>query len=72
MGLSNALLRTAAMGNNFMIVASSAIVTGLASWFLAKSGHRASHIVYQEVIVCLPQSSLLGPWVVKTDTAAYR
>jgi hypothetical protein len=38
-----------------MILASSAIVTGLVSWFLDKYDYRGVNIVYQEVIVCPPK-----------------
>ena len=40
--------------NHFMILISSAIVTGLVSWFLHKYDYRGVNIVYQEVIVCPP------------------
>lgn len=51
--LTHATLRFVAFFNHLMILASSAIVTGLVSWFLDKYDYRGVNIVYQEVIVRL-------------------
>lgn len=53
--LTHATLRFIAFFNHLMILASSAIVTGLVSWFLDKYDYRGVNIVYQEVIVCPPK-----------------
>ncbi|KAL7893853.1 hypothetical protein HDV63DRAFT_381409 [Trichoderma sp. SZMC 28014] len=58
--LEHATLRYIAFANHLMILISSIIVTGLASWFLAKFDYRGVDIVYQEVIAVLT----LGFWLV--------
>lgn len=40
--------------NNFIILASSIILTGIISYFLRRHGSRGVHLVYNEVIVCQP------------------
>lgn len=42
--------------NNFIILASSAIIVGILSYFLRRDRHRGTHIVYEEVIVCQPSA----------------
>jgi hypothetical protein len=39
--------------NNFIILASSAIITGILSYFL-HWGYRGTHLIYNEVIVGFP------------------
>ncbi|KAK4135151.1 hypothetical protein BT67DRAFT_420845 [Trichocladium antarcticum] len=39
--------------NNFIILASSAIIVGILSYFLRRDRHRGTHIVYEEVIAVL-------------------
>ncbi|EGR49590.1 uncharacterized protein TRIREDRAFT_121416 [Trichoderma reesei QM6a] len=58
--LTHATLRFIAFFNHLMILASSAIVTGLVSWFLDKYDYRGVNIVYQEVIATIT----LGFWLV--------
>jgi hypothetical protein len=58
--LEHATLRYIAFANHLMILISSIIVTGLASWFLAKYDYRGVDIVYQEVIVCLTLALLIN------------
>ncbi len=49
--LNGALGRTLLGFNNFVILASSIIITGILSYFL-HWGYRGTHIIYNEVIVC--------------------
>ncbi|KAM0450820.1 hypothetical protein ACHAO4_006210 [Trichoderma viride] len=58
--LEHATLRYIAFANHLMVLISSIIVTGLASWFLAKYDYRGVDIVYQEVIAVLT----LGFWLI--------
>lgn len=51
-------VRIWAFANDFMIFASSAIVTGVLSYFLNEFSLRNAHIIYQEVIV----SGFLSVW----------
>lgn len=62
--LEHATLRYIAFANHLMVLISSIIVTGLASWFLAKYDYRGVDIVYQEVIVCRLYSSTSLPQTV--------
>ncbi len=47
--------------NNFMILASSIILTGILSYFL-HWGYRGTHVTYNEVIVCPYQPSDAIEW----------
>ncbi|EHK41983.1 uncharacterized protein TrAtP1_011649 [Trichoderma atroviride] len=58
--LEHATLRYIAFANHLMVLISSIIVTGLASWFLAKYDYRGVDIVYQEVIAVIT----LGFWLI--------
>ncbi len=49
--MQNLTLRSLASANHFMVFASSAIVTGIISYFLNRFSLRNAHIIYQEVIV---------------------
>lgn len=51
-GFDHLAVRLWAFANDFMVFASSAIVTGVISYFLNEYSLRSAHIVYQEVIVC--------------------
>ena len=44
-------LRLWAFANDFLVFCSSAIVTGIISYFLHNYSYRGVHVVYQEVIV---------------------
>lgn len=58
--LEHATLRYIAFANHLMVFISSAINTGLVSWFLSKYDYRGVDIVYQEVITVIT----LGFWLV--------
>ena len=49
--MQNALLRLSAVGNNLMVLASSAIVTGIISYFINRHNARNVNIIFHEVIV---------------------
>ncbi|KAK1760011.1 hypothetical protein QBC47DRAFT_291706 [Echria macrotheca] len=52
--LSNIIPRSLLGLSNFSVLASSAIVTGIISWFLHRwPGYRNTHLIYQEVIAVL-------------------
>jgi hypothetical protein len=51
-GFDNLAARLWALASDFMVFASSPIVTGVISYFLHEYFLRSAHIVYQEVIVC--------------------
>lgn len=48
---SGRIARTLLGINNFIILASSVIITGVLSYFLRHWGYRGTHLVYNEVIV---------------------
>ena len=70
--LTHATLRFIAFFNHLMILASSAIVTGLVSWFLHKYDYRGVNIVYQECIVCLSHPTYTRPYLQPGHTLTCR
>jgi len=53
--LSNIIPRSMLGLNNLIILSSSAIITGILSWFLHRYRYRGTHLVYNEVIVRSPR-----------------
>lgn len=51
---SGRIARTLLGLNNFIIFASSTILTGILSYFLHRTRFRGTHLVYEEVIVSQP------------------
>ncbi|KAJ4288796.1 hypothetical protein N0V88_007332 [Collariella sp. IMI 366227] len=47
---SGRMVRTLLSLNNFLILASSTIITGILSYFIRHWGYRGTHLVYNEVI----------------------
>ena len=50
-GFDNVITRAILGHNNFIILSSSAIITGILSYFIHRYHARGTHLIYQEVIV---------------------